>query len=44
MLHGFDSVVNAKAYLQSNLFTTDVVRELGQLLAAEPEIRIYEEV
>ena len=43
VLHGFDSVVDAGAYLSSELFTADVVGELSPLLAAEPEIRIYEE-
>ena len=41
VLHGFDSVENAQAYLQSTLFTQDVVGELGPLLDAEPDIRIY---
>jgi len=42
VLHGFGSTEQAAAYLQSELFANDVVGELGSLLAAEPEIRIYE--
>ena len=42
VLHGFDSVANAKAYLESSLFNDDVVTGLKPLLAANPEIRIYD--
>lgn len=42
VLHGFDTTGNAQAYLQSSLFTQDVVRELGPLLDGSPEIRIYD--
>jgi hypothetical protein len=41
VLHGFDTVANAQAYLTNPLFTGDVVGELGPLLAGAPEIRIY---
>ncbi|WP_026187685.1 hypothetical protein [Ensifer sp. BR816] len=41
VLHGFNSVEDAKAYLESELFTDDVVAGLKPLLAAAPEIRIY---
>lgn len=41
VLHGFDSQENAQAYLQSELFTADVVAGLKPLLAADPEVRIY---
>ena len=41
VLHGFDTEQNAKAYLDSALFQNDVVRELGPLLSAGPEVRIY---
>ncbi len=41
VLHGFDTVAAAQAYLTSDLFTTDVVRELGPLMQGDPEIRIY---
>jgi len=42
VLHGFDSVARANAYLASDLFTADVVRELGPLLQADPEIRVFD--
>ena len=41
VLHGFDSPQNAQAYLQSPLFTADVVAGLKPLLDAEPDVRIY---
>ena len=41
VLHGFDTLENAAAYLQSPLFIKDVAGELGPLLKANPEIRIY---
>lgn len=41
VLHGFDSVESAKAYLESELFTADVVGGLKPFLAAEPDVRIY---
>lgn len=41
VLHGFNSVEDAKAYLESELFTNDVVAGLKPLLAAAPEIRVY---
>jgi hypothetical protein len=43
VLHGFDSLPNATAYLSSALFNKDVVVELSPLLDAAPEVRIYEE-
>ena len=42
VLHGFDSVASASAYLASELFTKDVVGELAPLLEAAPEVRVYE--
>ncbi|MEM5312579.1 hypothetical protein [Paraburkholderia sp. JHI869] len=42
VLHTFDTTENAEAYLQSDLFTADVVTELGPLLAGDPDFRIYE--
>ena len=42
VLHGFDSLTNAKAYLSSELFTRDVVGGLAPLLQADPEVRIYD--
>lgn len=41
VLHGFDSIDNANAYLNSELFTADVVGGLKPLLAAEPYVSIY---
>ena len=42
VLHGFASKKDAESYLGSDLFKKDVVGELGPLLAADPEVRIYE--
>ena len=42
VLHGFDSATHANDYLASNLFTTDVVRELAPLLQADPDIRVFD--
>jgi hypothetical protein len=41
VLHGFDTVEHASAYLGSALFTQDVVTALKPLLQADPEVRIY---
>lgn len=41
VLHGFDSVANAKAYLGSALFTQDVVTALKPLLQSAPDVRVY---
>lgn len=41
VLHGFDTVAHAEAYLGSALFKDDVVSELAPHLAADPEVRIY---
>lgn len=41
VLHGFDSKENAEAYLKSDLFNNDVFVGLKDLLAADPDIRIY---
>ena len=41
VLHGFDSLENAQAYLKSQLFNEDVVTKLKPLLDAEPEVRFY---
>lgn len=41
VLHGFDSVENAKAYLESELFKNDVFVGLKPLWDAEPCVRIY---
>ncbi|MCE0850153.1 hypothetical protein LU689_09515 [Pseudomonas asiatica] len=42
VLHGFDTAQNAASYLQSELFTADVVTHLQPLLDAAPEVRIYQ--
>ena len=42
VLHGFDSIQSAKAYLESALFTADVVGALKPLLDAAPNVRIYQ--
>ena len=41
VLHGFDSVEHAQAYLSSELFQNDVFVSLKPLWSAEPEVRIY---
>lgn len=41
VLHGFDSVENAKAYLASALFNQDVVTALKPLLQGPPDVRVY---
>jgi hypothetical protein len=42
VIHTFESRAWAEKYLASQMFGVDVVTELKPLLAAEPEIRIYE--
>ena len=42
VLHGFASEQTAQDYLASEIFTNDVVGELGPLLEESPDIRIYE--
>jgi hypothetical protein len=42
VLHGFDSVANAKSYLTSDLFKKDVVTALTPLLQSPPDVRVYE--
>jgi hypothetical protein len=41
VLHGFDTVEHANAYLKTKLFTADVVGALKPLLDAPPDVRIY---
>ena len=41
VLHGFENEAEAQAYLSTDLFSKDIVGELGPLLKAEPEVRIY---
>lgn len=44
VLHGFDSTENARAYLESQMFTEDVFTGLRPLWSNDPEVRIYEAV
>ncbi len=41
VLHGFDSVESAKAYLDSDMFKNDVFVGLKPLWSADPDVRIY---
>ena len=41
VLHGFQRVDDANAYLKTDLFTNDVVKELSPLFDKAPEIKIY---
>ena len=41
VLHGFASVADAENYLNSDLFTQDVVVELKPYFQTEPDVRIY---
>lgn len=41
VLHGFDSVEHAQAYLTSKLFQEDVFVGLKPLWVEEPDVRIY---
>ena len=41
VLHGFDSVEHAAAYLESEMFRNDVFVGLKPLRSADPEVRIY---
>lgn len=41
VLHGFESEADAQAYLTTEIFQNDVVRELKPFLESDPEIRIY---
>ncbi len=42
VLHGFSNKEAAEAYLTTDMFGNDVVGELGPLLDADLEVRIYE--
>ena len=42
VLHGFDSVKNARAYLDSDMFRDDVFIGLKDLWDIPPDVRIYE--
>jgi hypothetical protein len=41
VLHGFDSVENAQAYLSSDMFKNDVFVGLKDLWTMAPDVRIY---
>lgn len=41
VLHGFDSVENAQAYLSSELFKNNVFVGLQPLWDTDPEVKIY---
>lgn len=41
VLHGFESIEDANAYLKTDLFNNDVVKELSPLFDKAPEIKIY---
>ena len=41
VLHGFKSEEEAQAYLKTDLFNNDVVKELSPLFDRAPEIKIY---
>ncbi len=41
VLHGFASVEDANAYLKTELFNHDVVKDLSPLFDKTPEIKIY---
>ena len=41
VLHGFDSVEHAAAYLESEMFTNDVFVGLKPLWSDEPDVKIY---
>ena len=41
VLHGFTSIDDANAYLKTELFNNDVVKELSPLFDKAPEIKIY---
>lgn len=42
VIHGFDSMEHAKAYLDSDMFKTKVAPGLQPTWAADPDIRFYE--
>lgn len=41
VLHGFDSMEHAKAYLETKMFQDDVVAGLKPTRAGNPDIRFY---
>lgn len=41
VLHGFDSIEHAQAYLSSKMFQNDVFVGLKPLWSADPDVKIY---
>ena len=41
VLHGFDSIENAKAYLESEMFKNDVFVGIQPLWTGNPDVKIY---
>lgn len=41
VLHGFDSIEHAQAYLKSEMFQNDVFTGLKPLWSADPDVKIY---
>ena len=41
VLHGFDSVESAKAYLETDMFKNDVFVGLQPLRSGNPDVKIY---
>ena len=41
VLHGFDSVESAKAYLNTEMFRNDVFVSLKPLWSSDPDVKIY---
>lgn len=41
VLHGFDSIENAKSYLKSDMFKNDVFIGLQPLWTTDPNVKIY---
>ena len=42
VLHGFSNKEAAESYLESDMFSNDIVGELCPFLDADPDVRIYE--
>ena len=41
VLHGFDSIAHAEAYLKSEMFNNDIFPGLAPLWSADPDVKIY---
>ncbi len=44
VIHGFDTLKNAKAYLTNDLFVKDVYEGLLPYIVGNPDVRIYDVV